>query len=66
MVHSEENHHDVVEPNYQMWLIPDRGGTDFADHERGFSPEEREGRSERDSSGTTRPCTPPRGQPRCP
>jgi len=43
MVHSEENHHDVVEHNYQMWLIPDRPGTDFAYHERGFSPEERRG-----------------------
>ena len=43
MVHSEENHHDVVEHNYQMWLIPDRAGTDFAYHEHGFSPEAREG-----------------------
>ncbi|MCS3641594.1 pirin family protein [Salinibacter ruber] len=43
MVHSEENHHDVVEHNYQMWLIPDRAGTDFAYHERGFSPDERQG-----------------------
>jgi len=43
MVHSEENRHDVVEHNYQMWLIPDRPGTDFAYHERGFSPDERQG-----------------------
>jgi redox-sensitive bicupin YhaK (pirin superfamily) len=44
MVHSEENTHDEVEHNYQMWLVPDRAGTDFAYHERGFSPEERQGR----------------------
>lgn len=44
MVHSEENVHDEVEHNYQMWLVPDRSGTDFAYHERGFSEEEREGR----------------------
>ena len=43
MVHSEENVHDEVEHNYQMWFIPDRAGTDFAYHERRFSPEEREG-----------------------
>jgi len=44
MVHSEENVHDEVEHNYQMWLVPDRPGTDFSYHERGFSPEERQGR----------------------
>lgn len=44
MVHAEENVHDGVEHNYQMWLVPDRPGTDFAYHERGFSVEEREGR----------------------
>ena len=43
MVHSEENTHDIVEHNYQMWLVPDRPGTDFAYHERGFSPDERQG-----------------------
>lgn len=43
MVHAEENVHDEVEHNYQMWLVPDRSGTDFAYHERGFSEEEREG-----------------------
>ena len=43
MVHAEENHHDTVEHNYQMWLVPDRAGTDFAYHERGFSPAERRG-----------------------
>ena len=43
MVHSEENTHDTVEHNYQMWLVPDRAGTDFAYHERGFSEAERQG-----------------------
>jgi redox-sensitive bicupin YhaK (pirin superfamily) len=43
MVHSEENVHDEVEHNYQMWLVPDRAGTDFAYHERGFSETERQG-----------------------
>lgn len=43
MVHSEENPHDAVEHNYQMWLVPDRPGTDSAHHERGFSPDERQG-----------------------
>ena len=44
MVHSEENKHDTVEHNYQMWLIPDRSPTDFAYHQLKFSPEERQGR----------------------
>lgn len=44
MVHSEENLHDVVEHNYQMWLIPDRRDTEFAYHQLKFSPEERTGR----------------------
>jgi redox-sensitive bicupin YhaK (pirin superfamily) len=43
MVHSEENVHDEGEHNYQMWLVPDRAGTDFAYHERGFSRAERRG-----------------------
>lgn len=43
MVHAEKNHHDTVEHNYQMWLVPDRAGTDFAYHERGFTPEGRRG-----------------------
>jgi redox-sensitive bicupin YhaK (pirin superfamily) len=47
MVHSEENQHDTVEHNYQMWLVPDRPGTEFAYHERGFSAEERQGRFRR-------------------
>lgn len=44
MIHSEENVHDNVEHNLQMWLIPDRADTDFAYHQRGFTPEERRGR----------------------
>jgi redox-sensitive bicupin YhaK (pirin superfamily) len=41
MVHSEENIHDVVEHNYQMWLIPERAGTTFAYHQLKFTREER-------------------------
>jgi redox-sensitive bicupin YhaK (pirin superfamily) len=44
MIHSEENLHDVVEHNYQMWLIPSRTGTMFAYHQLAFTPEERQGR----------------------
>jgi len=44
MVHSEENLHDEVEHNYQMWLIPDRPGTAFAYHQLKFTREERQGR----------------------
>ncbi len=44
IVHSEENLDDVVEHNYQMWLIPDRRGTVAAYHQLKFTPEERQGR----------------------
>ncbi|MGA2877682.1 MAG: pirin family protein [Bryobacteraceae bacterium] len=44
IVHSEENLADVVEHNYQMWLIPDRPGTTAAYHQLKFTPEERQGR----------------------
>ena len=44
MIHSEENLHDEVEHNYQMWLIPERPGTAFAYHQLKYSPEERQGR----------------------
>jgi redox-sensitive bicupin YhaK (pirin superfamily) len=44
IVHSEENLDDVVEHNYQMWLIPDRRGTASAYHQLKFTPEERQGR----------------------
>jgi redox-sensitive bicupin YhaK (pirin superfamily) len=43
IVHSEENVHDVIEHNYQMWLIPDRPGTAPAYHQLKFSPDERQG-----------------------
>ncbi|MGB6943772.1 MAG: pirin family protein [Bryobacteraceae bacterium] len=44
IVHSEENVDDVIEHNYQMWLIPDRPGTAAAYHQLKFAPEERQGR----------------------
>lgn len=44
IVHSEENLDDVVEHNYQMWLIPERRGTTPAYHQLKFEPAERQGR----------------------
>jgi quercetin 2,3-dioxygenase len=44
IIHSEENVHDVIEHNYQMWLIPDRPGTAPAYHQLKFLPDERQGR----------------------
>jgi redox-sensitive bicupin YhaK (pirin superfamily) len=44
IVHSEENVDNVVEHNYQMWLIPDRAGTTAAYHQLKYTPEERQGR----------------------
>ncbi|WP_022836303.1 pirin family protein [Salisaeta longa] len=44
MIHAEENHHDTVEHNYQMWLVPDRAGTTFAYDQKKYTPEERQGR----------------------
>jgi quercetin 2,3-dioxygenase len=44
MIHSEENLHDEVEHNYQMWLVPERTGTAFAYHQKKFTPVERQGR----------------------
>jgi len=44
IIHSEENLHDVVEHNYQMWLIPDHRGTAAAYHQLKFEPEQRQGR----------------------
>lgn len=44
MIHSEENRHDRVEHNYQMWLIPNRTGTQFDYHQLKFTPKERQGR----------------------
>jgi len=43
MIHSEENHHDEVEHNYQMWLVPDRTGTDFNYGQKKYTPAERQG-----------------------
>jgi len=43
MIHAEENRHDRVEHNYQMWLMPDRPGTTFNYHQLKFSTEERQG-----------------------
>ncbi len=43
MVHAEENHHDEVEHNYQMWLVPDRQGTDFNYGQKKFADPERQG-----------------------
>lgn len=43
MIHAEENHHDEVEHNYQMWLIPERTGTEFDFGQKTFSPDERRG-----------------------
>lgn len=44
MIHSEENRHDEVEHNYQMWLVPNMHPTRFAYHQLGFTPAERRGR----------------------
>lgn len=44
MVHAEENHHDEVEHNYQMWLIPNRHNTEFAYHQLKYTAAERQGR----------------------
>jgi redox-sensitive bicupin YhaK (pirin superfamily) len=44
IVHSEKNLHDIVEHNYQMWLIPDGPGTKSAYHQLKFTPQERQGR----------------------
>ena len=43
MVHSEENIHDEVEHNLQIWLVPERRGTEFAYHQLKFTPAERQG-----------------------
>jgi redox-sensitive bicupin YhaK (pirin superfamily) len=43
MMHAEENRHDRVEHNYQMWLIPNRTGTQFDYHQLKFTPSERQG-----------------------
>lgn len=44
MIHSEENLHDTVEHNYQMWFVPERTGTDFNYGQKKYTPSERQGR----------------------
>ncbi len=44
MVHAEENLHGEVEHNLQIWLVPERRGTEFAYQQLRFTPEERQGR----------------------
>ena len=43
MIHSEYNHHEQIEHNYQMWLIPDRAPTHFGYHQLQFADHERQG-----------------------
>jgi len=43
MMHSEENNHDTVEHNYQMWFVPDRAGTEFYYEQKHYTPAERQG-----------------------
>jgi redox-sensitive bicupin YhaK (pirin superfamily) len=44
MIHSEQNIHDEVEHNLQIWLIPSKRETPFAYHQLKYTPEERQGR----------------------
>lgn len=44
MHHSEENLHDDVEHNLQLWFVPERYPTAFAYHQKGFEEAERTGR----------------------
>jgi len=44
MIHSEENIHDEVEHNYQMWFIPSTDQTEFSYQQLKFTPKERQGR----------------------
>ncbi len=44
MVHSEQNIHDEVEHNLQIWLIPSKQPTPFVYHQLKYTPEERQGR----------------------
>ena len=43
MIHSEENHHDEVEHNYQMWLVPERTDTTFNYGQKKYTSAERQG-----------------------
>lgn len=44
MIHSEQNVHDEVEHNLQIWLVPAKHPTPFAYHQLKYTPEERAGR----------------------
>ncbi len=44
MIHSEENIHDDVEHNYQIWFIPSTDQTKFGYQQLKFTPDERQGR----------------------
>lgn len=44
MIHSEENIHDELEHNYQMWFIPSSDQTEFGYQQLKYTPEERQGR----------------------
>ena len=44
MIHSEQNIHDEVEHNLQIWLVPSKHPTPFVYNQLKYSPEERAGR----------------------
>jgi redox-sensitive bicupin YhaK (pirin superfamily) len=44
MIHSEQNIHDEVEHNLQIWLVPSKQPTPFVYNQMKFTPEERAGR----------------------
>jgi redox-sensitive bicupin YhaK (pirin superfamily) len=44
MVHSEQNIHDEVEHNLQIWLVPSKQPTPFVYNQLKYTPEERAGR----------------------
>ena len=44
MIHSEQNIHDEVEHNLQIWLVPSKHPTPFGYHQLKYTPEERHGR----------------------
>jgi len=44
MIHSEQNIHDEVEHNLQIWLVPSKHPTPFVYNQLKFTPEERAGK----------------------
>ncbi len=44
MIHSEQNIHDEVEHNLQIWLVPSKQPTPFVYNQLKYTPEERAGR----------------------